>query len=212
MWLPACADKKISKIWRGSLVVAIPRPKKPEEDHKSYRPIPLLCVPYKILERLIHTGTEPIIDPQLPREQAGFLHGRSTVDQTVLLTQNIEDSIDAKKKVVAVFVDLTVAYETLWHRRLTCKLLKLLTDKHMVRMILELIRNRSSTLTTGDSKRSRLRRLGNGVPEVSVLAPFFLISIHTIFLPQPADAVDLALLHSSKDWKGLEETLSQDMA
>ena len=41
---------------------------------------------------------EPIIDPQLPREQAGFRHGRSTVDQIVLLTQNIEDSFEAKKK------------------------------------------------------------------------------------------------------------------
>ena len=33
-----------------------------------------------------------------------------------------------------------------------------------------------------------------------------------IFLPQPAYTDDLALLHSSRDWKRLEETLSQDMA
>ena len=138
------------------MVVAIPKPKKPEEDYKSYCPIFLLCVPYKILERLIHISVEPIIDPQLSREQAGFRHGRSTVDQTVLLTQNVEDSFEAKKKVGAVFVDLTVAYDTVWHRGLTCKLIRLLPDKHMVRMILELIRNRSFILTTGDSKRSRL--------------------------------------------------------
>ena len=56
-------------------MVAIPKLKKSEEDPKSYRPIFLLCVPYKILERLIHTSVEPIIDPQLPREQTGFQHG-----------------------------------------------------------------------------------------------------------------------------------------
>ena len=74
------------------------------------------------------------------------------MDQTVLLTQNIEDSFEVKKKAGAVFVDLTEAYDTVWHCDLTCKLLRLLPDKHMVRIILELIRNRSITFTTGDSK------------------------------------------------------------
>ena len=134
---------KIPKIWRRALVVAIPIPLKPVEDPKSYRPVSLLCVPYKILERLIYTRIEPIVDPLLPWEQAGFRQGRSTVDQTVLLTQHIEDSFETKKKASAVFVDLTAAYDTVWHRGLTCKLLRLLPDKHMVQMIMELIRNRS---------------------------------------------------------------------
>ena len=109
-----------------------------------------------------------IIDPLLPKEQAGFRHGKPIVNQVVLLTQNIEDSFEAKKKVGAVFVDLTAAYGIAWHRSLTCKLLRLLPDKHMVRNIMELVRNRSFTLTTGDSKPSRLRRLKNGVPQGSV--------------------------------------------
>ena len=108
--------------------------------------------PYKILERLIHARIEPIVDPLLPREQAGFRRGRSTVDQTVLLTQNIEDSFEAKKKAGAVFVNMIPAYDTVLHRGLTCKLLRLLPNKHMVQMIMELVQNRSFTLTTGDSK------------------------------------------------------------
>ena len=65
------------------------------------------------------------------------------MDQTVLLTQNIEDSFVAKKKAGAVFVNLTAAYDTVWYRGFTCKLLRLLPDKHMVWMVLELVRNRS---------------------------------------------------------------------
>ena len=61
------------------------------------------------------------------------------MNQVVLLTQNTEDSFEAKKKAGAVFVDLTAAYDTVWHRGLTCKLLRLLPDKHMVRMIMELV-------------------------------------------------------------------------
>ena len=132
--------------------MAIPKPKGPVEDPKSYRPISLVCVPYIILERLKHVCVEPIVDPFPPREKAGFRRGRSTVDQTVLLTQNIEDSFEAKEKTGTVFVDLIAAYDTIWHRGLTCKLLRLLPDKHMVQMISEVVQNTSFTLTTGDSK------------------------------------------------------------
>ena len=197
-------------------MVAIPKPEKPVGDPKSYRPISLLCVPYKILERLIYAHVEPLIDPLLPKEQAGFQCGKSTVDQVVLLTQNIEDSFEAKKKAGAIFVDLTAAYDTVWHRGLTCNLLRLLLDKHMVKMIMELVRNRNFTLTTSDSKQSRLRRLKNGIPQGSVLAPL-LFNIYTYDLPSMisrkfAFADDLALLYSSGNWKDLEGTLSQDMS
>ena len=139
--------------------MAIPKPKKLIDDPKIYRPISTLCVSYKILERLIHACVEPIVDPLLPREQAGFQRGRSTVDQTVLLTQNIENSFEAKKKAGAMFIDLTAACDPVWHRGLTCKLLGLLPNKYVVQMIIELVRTRSLTLTTGDSKQSRLGRL-----------------------------------------------------
>ena len=132
--------------------MAIPKPKRPVEDLKSYRPISLLCVPYKILKRLIHAGVGPIVDPLLSREQAGFRRGKLIVDYTVLLTQNIEDLFEAQMKAGAVFVDLTVVYDTVWHSGLICKFLRLLPVKHMVRMIMELVRTRSFTLTTGNSK------------------------------------------------------------
>ena len=173
-FLSSCLRRlKIPKIWRRALVVAIPKPGKPVGDPKSYRPISLLCVPYKILERLIYARVEPLIDPLLPKEQAGFRSGKLTVDQAVLLTQNIEDSFEAKKKYnkrSAIFIDLTAAYDTVWQRDLTYKLLRLLPDKHMVKIhvIMELVRNRSFTLTTGDSKQSRLHRLKNGVPQGSL--------------------------------------------
>ena len=120
-----------------------------------------------------------------------------------------------KRRPGAVFIDLTAAHDTVWHRGLTCKLLRLLPNKHMVRMIMELIRNRSFTLTTGDSKPSRLQRLRNGVPQGTVLAPL-LFNIYTYDIPSItskkfAYADDLAILHTSGEWKELERTLSQDM-
>jgi len=98
-FLTSCMRQlKIPKIWKRALIVAIPKPEKPLGDPKTYHPISLLCVPFKILERLIYARVDPIIDPLLlPWEQAGFRHGRSTVDQVTLLAQDSEDSFSAKK-------------------------------------------------------------------------------------------------------------------
>ena len=83
-------------------------------------------------------------------------------------------------------------------------------------MIMELVRNRSFTLTTSDSKQNRLHHLKNGVPQESVLA-HLLFNIYTYDLPSMifrkfAYADDLVLLYSSGNWKELEGTLSQDMS
>ena len=67
------------------------------------------------------------------------------------------------------------------------------------------VRNRSITLPTGDSKQSRLRRLKNGGPQGSVLAPV-LLNIYTYDLPSMISRKfsyvdDLALIHSSETGK-----------
>jgi len=204
---------KIPKIWRRALLVAVLKPEKPSGDPKNYRPTPLLCVPLKNLERLIYARVEPIIDPLLPQEQVVF---DTEAGQIALLTQDTEDSFSAKKKAGIVFVDLTAAYNTVWHRCLTCKLLRLLPDRHMVHMIMEMVGNRSFIVTTGNGKRSRLRCLSNGVSQGSALAPL-LFNIYISDLPTTisrkyAYADDLATMHADGDWQAVEGTLTKDMA
>ena len=80
---------------------------------------------------------------------------------------------------------------------------------------MELVRNRSFTLTTGDSKQSRLRRFRNGLPQGIGHHPL-LFNIYTYHLPSMtsqkyAYADDLALLYASRDWKAVADTLSQDI-
>ena len=133
-------------IWRRALVFAIPKPRKTLGDQRSHRPIYLLCVPFKILERFIYAFVESIIGSILPQKQEGFRHWRSTVDQITSLTQVIEDRFLAKNKARAVFVDLTAAYDFVCYRGLTCKLLRLLPGWNIFcMMMVELISIRSFT-------------------------------------------------------------------
>ena len=151
-------------------MVSILKPNEPSADPKRYRAISLLSIPYKILKRLIYACVKSIIDPSLPRELAGFLPAKSIVDQVTLLTQKLENRFLAKKKAGVMFINLTGAYDTVWHCSFTCKLLRLLPDRQMISKIMELVRNRSFTLTTGTGKQNRLRRLTNAVSQGAVLA------------------------------------------
>ena len=81
---------KVPKTWKLAKVVAVPKPKKPPDSASSYRPVSLLCVPYKLYKRLIYNRIQPITESALPKEQAGFRPGRSSQDQVVLLTEDIE--------------------------------------------------------------------------------------------------------------------------
>ena len=74
----------------------------------------------------------------------------------------------------------------------------------------------TSVLKTSYGKQSRLRRLNDGIPQGSVLAPL-LFNIYINDLPDTISrkygyADDLAILTAHREWKKIESTLSQDLA
>ena len=86
----------------------------------------------------------------------------------------------------------------------------------MVRMIMEMVGNHSFTLTAGNGKWSTLRRLKNGIPQGSVLAPLlfniYISDLPTLVSRKYSYADDLEIMHAGGDWPAVEGGLSKDMA
>ncbi|NEO82313.1 reverse transcriptase domain-containing protein [Moorena sp. SIO4G3] len=203
----------IPKIWRKAKVVALLKPGKDPEHPKSYRPISLLCILYKLYERLIMARISPTVDEQLSPDQAGFRPGRSCCGQVLNLTQFIEDGYENKLITGAVFVDLTAAYDTVNHRALLLKVAQTVKNTSVVRIIESLLVNRRFFVEM-DGKRSRWRRQNNGLPQGSVLAPM-LFNIYTNDQPQFKNirrfiyADDLCIATQSKSFLAIERRLTK---
>ena len=90
-------------------MIAVEKPAKDSSLAANYRPISLLCVCYKLLERLALQRIFPIVEGLLSPDQAGFRKDRSTCDQVAAPTIFIEHGFQQNLKTGAFFLDLTAA-------------------------------------------------------------------------------------------------------
>ena len=101
--------------------------------------------PLQHTQGLIYIGVEPILIHCFLK-RSWVLTREVNHGSSCSIDMNIEDSFEAKKKAGTEFINLTATYDTVYHRNLTCKLLRLLPNKHMVGMIMELAETEVSPL------------------------------------------------------------------
>lgn len=205
---------EVPKFWKHANVIAILKPGKSGEDATHYRPISLLCVPYKLLERVILQRIGDQVDSAIPIEQAAFRLERGCCEQVLSLASHIEHGFDQKHKVGGVFVDLTAAFDTVWKHGLVLKLTRIVPCSRLARLVWNLLNNRTFTIRHNGSE-SRKRVLNNGLPQGSVLSPV-LFNVYTADMPETkaqkfAYADDIALLAQAKTFQEVESILNEDL-
>ena len=75
-------------------------------DPGNYRPIALLPIVSKVLERIVHNKLSSFLSPWLRKKQSGFRKAGGTVPQLVRLTQQWSEGIDRSHYIGALFFDL----------------------------------------------------------------------------------------------------------
>jgi len=116
------------KHWPASLKQAkafmLPKPSKNTTDITSYRPISLLPVISKILEKLLLTrlSNETYSQEWIPTHQFGFRKAHSTIQQCHRLTDIIHRALDDQHFCSAAFLDVSQAFDKVWHQGLLLKI------------------------------------------------------------------------------------------
>ena len=110
--------------WKVSQFVTILKSGKPPEDVKSYRSISLLPILSKVFEKLFITRIQPILQSTqiIPDHQFGFRRKHSTIEQVHRITNTIHRAIVNKQYCTAAFLDISQAFDKVWHEGLLHKL------------------------------------------------------------------------------------------
>ena len=87
------------QVWKDALIYKIGAP----SDPLNFRPIALLPIVGKILERIVHNKLSVFLRPRLTKNQSGFRKGDGTVPQLLRLTQIWSENIDKSFYVEAFF-------------------------------------------------------------------------------------------------------------
>ena len=133
----------VPQTWKMSNVVPIPK-LGDRTSPTNYRPISLLSVLNKVLERHIYDQIAIHLETNHPlsNSQWGFRSGRSTVTALLETTHNWYQCLEAGKEVTAVFFDLRKAFDSVPHRALLDKLKNLQLSDHILKWICDYLTNR----------------------------------------------------------------------
>jgi len=88
----------------------------------NYRPISLLCIISKVIEKIIFNAITEFVSDSLTPHQFGFLSGRSTLQQLLLFVNELLDAKRDNMTSDVVYLDFKKAFDTVSHQKLLLKL------------------------------------------------------------------------------------------
>lgn len=172
-------------IFPDKLKIAKVKPifKKGDPSHfENYRPISLLSVFSKIIERLMFNRIYSFLCKYnvLNNEQYGFRPDHSTELALADAVNNIYNSLDKNNTCVGVFLDLSKAFDTIDHKILLSKLFFYGIRGTTLNWLDSYLSNRYQYTLYKNSK-SELAKIACGVPQGSILGPLlFIIYVNDI--------------------------------
>jgi len=88
---------------------------------KNYRPISLLCITSKILERSVYDEIISFVSSHISSRQFGFRQNYSTLQQLLFLN-SIHESFGSTTQTDVIYLDFKKAFDSVAHNQLLLKL------------------------------------------------------------------------------------------
>lgn len=189
------------KCLKVAQIIMIHKQGKEPTEVTSYRPISLLPIMSKLLERLLLKRINYDLPPEswIPDHQFGFRQKHTTIQQIHRITQTINKALENKQYCSGVFLDISQAFDKVWHSGLLYKIKHTLPAAYY-ELLKSYLRDRTFQTKINEEK-SDLHTIRSGVPQGSVLGPILYV-LYTLDLPTTQDTIigtfadDTAILSS----------------
>ena len=151
----------------------------------------------------------------ITQHQFRFMPGDSTINQLLSITTEIYNAFENYEETRALFLDLSKAFDKVWHEGLIFKLKQNGVQGNLLDLLDNYLSGRKQRVVL-NGVQSRWEEIQSGVPQGSVLGPLlFLIYIndltHCISSNIKLFADDASLFIKVKDAKVAHETILSDL-
>ena len=157
--------------WKKGNIVPI-HEKGDKQTLENYRPVSLLPICGKILERLMFKEMFNFFigNKLISSNQVGFKPGDSCINQLLSITHEIYKSFDVALEVRSVFLDISKAFDEVWHDGIIYKLTQNGISGSLLNRLEDFLKERKQSIVL-NGQVSTWKNINAGVRQGSSLVP-----------------------------------------